>query len=99
MATRPARPQLHHAIARRLSRKDRRRTLSRMRALLPVEREEDVFEICLVAVERQDVMARERLHERIGLACQDEDDDRAPPLELPRAVDAVEGPGRRCPGE
>ena len=52
---------------RRLSRSVFRKTLRSIRGL-SVEREEDVLEIRLVAVEPEDVMGGERLDEPVGFA-------------------------------
>src|SRR5581483_7783066 len=96
-----ARPRLHQAIARRMSRRVFRKTLrsTLSRLLTPVEGEEDVLQVGLVAVECEHVVAGERLDQRIGFALEREQHRAAVPGELPHAGDVVEGGRRRRGGE
>src|SRR5262245_56997466 len=89
----PAMPSDHQTSERRMPR--RVWTAISGIARLLVEREEDVLEVGLAAVEPEHAIPGERLHERVGLALEHELDHRAAALDLAHAGKPGEGVGRR----
>src|SRR5664280_942187 len=95
MAAKATRPTVHQRKPRRRSRRVLPKTLLSIARPVSVEREEEVLEIGLVTVEREHLVARQRLDQWIGGPLKRKQHNRPLSLELAHTGEPGEGLHRR----